>query len=196
VQISGINGNTISTTTCWDYYADGRCGSEPTTKNMAFNSTSGLWESTNIYPDDIYPEIYFAPSSVTWYQAPTNRIFNRANYQILKFNNSFEMVDGMSFFVEFNVAPESLTNSADLEVYLVSKEKNISFFNSDWRNNPDVALVGTINRSQNVHHTHTSNSSHYLVALSTDSNGKVAGLDVSGDFWVVLYNNSPNNNRG
>ncbi len=195
VDISSINGNVTNTTTCWNFFVDGRCDSDARTKSM-INVSGDLWESTNIFPDDIYPEIFFVPSDITWYYAPEDRTFNRNNYQILKFNNPFEMVDGMSFFIEFNTIPQAINNSADLQVYLVAKNKDISFFNTDWRSSPDVSLVGTINRSQNVHHTHTSNSSHYLVALSTDSTGKVAGLDVSDDFWVILYNNSPNNNRG
>ena len=181
---------------CWDYYIDGTCGSTAVTKNMIYNSSSGKWESQNIYPDDIYPEIYFSKSNVTWYNAPSNNIMNRNSYQLFNFKNNFDMVEGMSFFVEINAAPRSTTNSADLQVYLVAKDTDISFFNSNWLSDPKVSLVGTISRNDTYHHSHTANSSHYLVSLQTDASGFVNGLDVSDNFWIVVYNSSPNNARG
>lgn len=104
----------------------------------------------------------------------------------------------MSFWIEVNAAPVSPSNSADLLVYLVKKGKTISFFNSDWRSSADVELVGTINRADAVSHTHTGNSSHHLISLATNLNSTVStgNLDISGDFWVVIYNTSPNTARG
>lgn len=181
---------------CWDYYIDGTCDSAPVTKNMTYNSSSGKWESQNIYPDDIYPEIYFSKSNVTWYNAPSNKIMNRNSYQLFNFNNPFDMVEGMSFFVEINAAPRSTTNSADLQVYLVAKDTNVSFFNSNWLSDPKVSLIGTISRNDAYNHSHTANSSHHLVSLKTDASGLVNGLDISDNFWIVVYNSSPNNARG
>jgi len=58
--------------------------------------------------------------------------------------------------------------------------------------------VGNIAVGTSVHHSHTANSSHYLVSLSTNADKSVGNkhLDVSGDFWLILYNTSPNNARG
>jgi len=63
LEIWGKNGNS-SEEICWDYYVDGTCGSENITKSMTYDGTS--WKSPNIYPDSIYPEIYFANSNLTW----------------------------------------------------------------------------------------------------------------------------------
>jgi hypothetical protein len=108
------------------------------------------------------------------------------------------MTASSSFFIEFNALPNSSVNSASLEVYLVEKNKDISFFNSDWRNNSSVELVGSFDKNSDFHHTHTDDSSHKLVALNTNANGKIGlkNLDIEDDFWVILYSNSPNNNRG
>jgi hypothetical protein len=80
-------------------------------------------------------------------------------------------------------------------VYLVGKGFNISDFqtggplaNEAWQNHASVELVGTINRDEPFHHSHSSNSSHFLVPLSADANGKIGNknLDISGDFWIIL----------
>lgn len=194
--LNTLNGNTGDGDP-WDYYIDGRSGSGPISLSMSWLSGS-TWQSQNVYPDYIYPEIYFAPSSITWANTPQNISTRRNSYQIFHFNNPFTMVPGMNFWIEFNAAPVSTANSADLLVYLVKKGKSISFFNTDWRSSGDVELVGTINRNDSVSHTHSTNSSHYLVSLSTNLDGTVstASLDISGDFWIVLYNTSPNTARG
>lgn len=190
--VNGLNGNT-GDGDAWDHYADGTPGSNPV--NLLMNWQSGnTWKSQNVYPDYIYPEIYFAPSSVTWSNAPSDVNTRRNNYTLMHFDNPFTMVSEMSFWIEFNAVPVSTVNSADLLVYLVEKGKTVNFFNSDWRGSADVELVGTINKNTSFHHTHSVNSSHHLVALSTNADGTVGtkSLDISDDFWIILYNTSPN----
>lgn len=196
LTISTLNGN-IQDNDPWDYYADGTPDSSSINLNMHWSS-GNTWQSDSIYPDYIYPEIYFAPSSITWYNTPLNSNVRRNNYHILHLNNPFTMTSDMNFWIELNTAAVSTINSADLNVYLVKKGKSINFFNSDWRNSNDVELVGTINRNTPFHHTHTSKSSHHLIGLSTNANGTIGtkNLDISGDFWIIVYNTSPNNNRG
>ncbi len=200
VEVLGINGNSTSTP-CWNYYRDGTCGSQsPITKNMIFNSVSVLWESTNIYPDDIYPEIFFTDSDISWYNAPSEDRIWRRNYHILQFDNHFDMVADMSFFIEFNAVPNNTSNSNDLFVYLLAKEaySDPNYFTSDWRSKDYTELVGTVSRNDAFHHVHTDNSAHHLVALSTNSDGTIGfkSLDVSGEFMVILYQDSNNTNRG
>lgn len=195
VEVSGINGDNPSPM-CWDYFIDGTCNSTSTVKTMTYNVVSEKWESANIYPDSIYPEIYFADANTTWYNTPSDLIMNRNSYQMFNFTNPFTMTDNMSFFVEINAVPRSTVNSADLEIYLVEKDVPLSFFNSDWRNSSQASLLGTIARTDVFHHSHNANSSHYLVPVSADSSGLVNGLDVSENFWIVVYNTSPNNARG
>jgi len=198
VEVEGINGQNPSPN-CRNYTVDGVCLPETTTKNMSYNSTSSKWESQNIFPNDIYPQIVFAESNVTWYNQPLDASMWRRNYQLLKFANPFAMADGASFFIELNIAPSSLTNSNDLFVYLISKNANLAtYFNSDWRNKADTELVATFNKTNTVHHQHTANSGHFLVSLSANSDGTIGAknLDVSNQFWVVLYQDSPNIGRG
>jgi len=109
------------------------------------------------------------------------------------------MAGNMNFFVGINAEPVSLANSADLSVYLVEKNKDINFFRSDWRNSPEIELIGTIGKEANFHHNHViGNSSHHLIPLTVNPDGTIGinNIDISGDFWVILYANSPNVNRG
>lgn len=195
-SLSGINqdGGTY-----WNFYADGTPFADTVTKVMTDDNADGRWISANIYPDNIYPEIFFAPSSITWNNTPSDAIVRRSNYHLLHFDNPFTMESGSSFFIEINAVPRSLVNSADLEVYLVEKGKNVDFFNADWRNSADLELVGTIGRDTAYHHTHVAGkAAHYLLALTPNADGTIGNknIDVSDDFWIILYSNSPNNNRG
>jgi uncharacterized repeat protein (TIGR02543 family) len=196
VEVSGVNGDGGA---YWNYFVDGTPDGSPRTKTMSYDNVSGKWRSQAIYPDDIYPEIYFADSDITWYNEPSEMNTWRRNYHILKFANPFSMVADMNFFIEFNVAPASLNNSSDLSVYLVAKDQDINtYFNDDWRSKDRTELVGTINRNQAYHHQHTANSTHYLVALSTNGDGTIGSknLNISDNFYVVLYQDSTNTNRG
>ena len=194
VRIENINGN--GNTSCWDYYADGTCGSSPIELTMNYDSGS-LWESINVYPDYIYPEIYFAPSAITWANAPSNISVRRGSYHMLHFHNPFTMTANQSFWIEFNSVPVNTSTSADMQIYLVEKNHDITYFNSDWRNNAGVELVGTFLRTATFHHTHSANSSHHLVTLSTNADKTVGtkSLDISGDFWVVIYTDAQPANR-
>ena len=181
----------------WDYYVDGTPASEPITMTMEFHEETGKWRSPPIRPDSIYPEIFFADSETTWYNTPSDMIVQRNSYQMIHFKNVFEMVDDMSFFIELYATPRR-NNSADLQIYLVSQNKTSSFFTGDWRNSPDVELVGTISSADSFHHVHTDNSAHYLIGLSANEDGTIGSknLNIDEDFWVIIYSNSPNNNRG
>lgn len=194
LTLSGLNGDGGI---CWRYKVDGTCQSSGLSYTMSYLSGT-TWRKTLVRPDNIYPQIFFASSTITWNNEPSNIDLRRNNYHLLHFVNNFSMVADQSFWIELNVAPVSLVNSADLEVYLVKKGKSTSFFNSDWRSSADVELVGTINRNSVFNHTHSVNSGHFLVSLSTNSDGTVGGknLDISDDFWIILYANSPNTARG
>lgn len=181
----------------WDYYVDGTPDSAPITMPMEFHEETGKWRSPLLFPDSIYPEIFFVGSEVTWFNTPSDMIVQRNNYQLLHFKNVFEMIDDMTFFIELYATPRA-HNSADLQVYLVSQNKTSNFFNSDWRNSPDVELVGTISRNDPFHHTHTGSSSHYVIALFANEDGTLGSqnLNIDEDFWIIIYSNSPNNARG
>ncbi len=195
MEIWGLNGNDPSET-CWDYYVDGTCGSKNIVTQMS--KIGSEWKTGNIYPDSIYPEIYFANSDITWENTPLSKPIRRNEYHIMHFNNPFRMVNDMSFFIEFDAYPNSTVNSADLQIYLVSKEAEITDFNESWFNKDNVELVGTFNKNSPYHHTHSPNSSHRLVPLSTNIDGTIGSksIDVSESFWIVLYSQSPNNARG
>lgn len=182
---------------CWDYYVDGTCNSASANYNLTYDSDNNNWTTSNIYPDTIYPEIYFGPSSITWNNAPLTFPVRRGDYQIFHFSNPFSMVGDMSFWVEFNALPHA-ANSSNMEVFLVEKGKTSAFFQSDWRNSVDVELVGTFLNSATYHHQHhVVNSGHLLVPISTNGNGTVGtkSLDISSEFWIILYTQSPNVDR-
>ncbi len=196
VDISGINGN-LTNNENWNYYVDGTPDSDIRTKTMTYDIGEDMWISENIYPDDIYPEIFFAPSSITWNNAPSSTIIRRSNYHIMHFQNPLTMAASSSFFIELNALARA-SNSQALSVYLIGNGEDISYFSSDWRNKASTELVGTIFNSDSFHHTHTANSAHRLIPLFTNANGRIGtkNLNIDGDFWIVLYSNAPNNNLG
>ncbi|MFA5736927.1 MAG: hypothetical protein WCX70_01330 [Candidatus Paceibacterota bacterium] len=195
-NIAGINGDGDS---YWNYYADGTGDSDVRNKVMTYDGDSGKYISPNIYPDDIYPELYYAPSSITWNNIPSSIDLRRNNYHLFHLNNPFVIRATSTVFIEANATPNSIINSARLDVYLVEKGKSISFFNSDWRNDDGVELVGSFDKNSTYHHTHVEGmSSHHLVALRANEDGTIGekNLDITDDFWVVLYSNSPKTDRG
>lgn len=165
VLISAINGQGGE---CWDYFVDGTCDSEIVERRLTYNSTTGFWDYNRIYPDTIYPEIYFATSEVTWNIAPSRISILRRNYHIFKLKNSFEMDKEMSFWIEFDAIPNNMNNTRNLEIYVVGVGEDLTYFESDWRNKPNTQLVGSLSRNTAKHHEHTTNSSHHLIPLSTN----------------------------
>lgn len=194
-NITGINGDGRET---WNYYANGDPGTENVSREMAYDASLDQWKSSSVYPDNIYPEMYFAPSSITWNNAPVETVLRRNNYQLFHFKNSFSVTGDMSFWIELNAYRRSPTNSADLQFYLVEQNHDISYFQDDWRAKSGVELVGTITKDTAFNHTHTENSSHHLVALSTNSDSTIGSknLHIDNDFWIIAYSNSPNDARG
>lgn len=193
IDLLGVNGEGGNN---WNYYVDGTTAEQ----NISFEMTlaSGTtWEKTTVRPDHIYPTVLFAPTTTTWYYEPTNLSLWRNQYHLLYFNNPFAMVNGMNFWIEFNTTPRSTLNSSDLEVYLVKKDKDITFFQSDWRSSTDVERVVSVDRNQALDHTHTTYSSHHLVTLTANADGTIGtkNLDINDNFWIILYNKSPNINR-
>jgi len=185
-----------SSSTCWNYYVDGACDSE-TLLFPLIESWTNTRIKTNIYPDYIYPEIFFAPSETTWYNEADNISIRRRNYHLLKFANPFTMTDDMSFWIEFNAVPVNTNNSNDLYVYIVGTWENLSYFENDWRNKPNTELVATFNKNSSFHHTHTEHSSHHLVALSTNPDSTIGSknINVAWGFWIILYQDSVAENR-
>lgn len=197
INVSGINGQGEI---CWDYYINGTCNSENLIFNMNYDSIN-IWKKEKIYPDYIYPEIFFAPSIITWNNLPSNISLRRKNYHLFNFTNSFTMVENMSFWIEFNALATSSTSSSDLFVYIIGNGSNsigLDYFTSDWRTKSNTELVSTISRKDSFNHIHTTNSSHKLITLSTNKDGTIGNksLNVSSNFWVVLYQDSNNINRG
>ena len=196
VKITGINGDGGDVT---NYFADGTPKPDEVLKPLSYNPVLGSWISESIYPDSIYPEIYFVPSSVTWNNKPDNEIVRKTNYQILHFQNPYRMVEDMNFFVEINAMPISEIASPDLQVYLVGNNENIKFFNSDWRNRSNVELIGTFGNNTQYNHVHSKDhSAHIVIPLTTDLEGKIGKnkLDINSDFWIILYTDAADNSKG
>lgn len=194
VSLTGINGDGGN---YWNYYADGTPVSDTVTKTMSYDSNLAKWKSTNIYPDSIYPEIFFAPSSITWNNPPNNIVVRRNNYHLMHFDNQFTTTANMNFWVEVNAYRRSAVNSANLEIYLVEKGHDITYFQSDWRAKAGVELIGTVSKDVDFNHVHTSNAAHHLIPLSANADGTFGTkkLNISNDFWVIVYSQSPNDAR-
>jgi hypothetical protein len=175
-----------------NYYTNGTpIGDETKTFTLNYDWVSGKYLYSFLRPDDIYPEIAFLSSSVTHSESPSDILVHRNQYQMMHFQNPFVLGDNTSFFIEFYTVPVSLSGppSVDMQVYLVKKQKTTAFFQSAWINSPDVELVGTINRYDDFSHSHSAYSRHHVIRLSTNSDGTIGNkqLDISDDFWIVLY---------
>lgn len=194
ITLSNISGESQP---YWNYYIDGSPFSDNQTYYMSYLSGT-TWQKTSIPPDSIYPEIFFAPSSVTFSHQPQTTNIRRNQYHLFHYQNPFQMTGDMNFWVEVNAVPNNINNSTDLQVYLVEKNKTINFFQSNWFSSNDAELVGTVSKLATFHHTHNSNSSHYLVTLTPNSDGTVGSkhLDINGDFWIVLNANTPSAGLG
>jgi hypothetical protein len=121
-------------TTNWDYYADGTPYPTTVQKTMTYDADEDKYISENIYPDSIYPEIFFVPSDVTRNNLAQETDIRRGNYHLFHFDNPLEITASSTFFIEFNAKPRSATSSLDLHVYLVKRDKPVTFFNRSWMN--------------------------------------------------------------
>lgn len=191
---SGINGDA---TGYWNYYVNGTPGSSaPTSLSMTHGTGDNY--SAVFRPDQIYPEVYYAPNNVTWYNVPNNTSAYRGAYHIFNFTNNFTMGENMSVWFEFNAAPISATKSSTIQAYIVGTGENLTYFEEDWREKDNTELMGTVSRTTIYDHRHTSNSTHYVVHMGTHENGTVGdkSINISGQFWIVLYQDSLTAARG
>ena len=166
VDIIWINGDG---TGCRNYYASGDCY---THTGLSFPlilswGTGTTRIKTGVRPDHIYPEIFFAPNETFRNTTPSEMAMNRSNYDMIHFKNPFTMEGSMSFFIELNIAPRSTANSVNLNVYLIKKSTALSFFQSNRLWNTWTELLASFTRTAIANHTHTENSSHYLITLTT-----------------------------
>jgi uncharacterized repeat protein (TIGR02543 family) len=180
----------------WDYYVNGTPASTPLSF-QAEHIDEQLWQVYPISPDDIYPEIFFAPSDITWYNTPQDITIHRPQYHIFNYTNPFSMVGDMSLWLEVNAVPNHPRSPA-LSVYIVGNEEDLSYFTDDWRNKANTELMGTISSTTPFHHTHNQNSSHHLIRIGTHDNGTIGTkyLNISDQFWVIIYQEATSTQRG
>ncbi|MGM0572967.1 MAG: Ig-like domain-containing protein, partial [Bacteroidota bacterium] len=191
----------------WNYNVDGTpADNDPTTITISANDLAGpvtqTFDFEPIRPDNIYPEIQFAPSSVVYNNTPENSQIDRDRLHLMKFENPLEVVDNTAFFIEVYAEPvaENPPRPIDLEVYLVGKGKDLTFFDGNWQDDNDVALVRAINWEDPFDHTHSLNSAHHLTPLTASGDPatiKVGTkeIDVNDDFWIVLSVDAQQANR-
>lgn len=197
-----LGGNVLPT----NYYVNGSAYDEGTiTRTLTYrpDTLTNYYETNSsnyIYPDQIYPEIFFMPSNITNNNVPQNKRVSAGNYDLMHFQNPLAITPQTSFFIEFYATPDnSPPYSVDLLVYLVGKGKDISFFNSStWTSDASAELVGSISKDALFNHSHSVNSRHHLVALAANANSTVGtkNLDVTGDFWIVLTTSHSMERRG
>ena len=116
IDLTRINGDWGN---CKQYYASGTCFSSGSSTYPLTYIGSNIRQETWVRPDDLYPQIFFAPNEMVRNTTHSSNIVSLNNYEILHLQNPFTMESGMSFFIELNVAPVSTGNSLDLNVYLV-----------------------------------------------------------------------------
>lgn len=179
--------------TNWDFRTDGTPLPDPNVAMkfiMSKRPSENVWDYTTLRPDHIYPQITFAPYTVTWNNTPTNHLFKQDKFQLLRFTNPFTMTPNAYFYIELYATPVSLSGppSVDMEVYLVGQGRSASYFVGNWITNSDVELVGTFSISSQFNHNHGPNSYHFLIPLTTNSNARVGNkaLNINQDFWIAL----------
>ncbi|MBP6931688.1 MAG: peptidoglycan-binding protein [Candidatus Pacebacteria bacterium] len=184
----------------WDYDASGLPFSTKIQKTMTYDRDEDKYISEDIYPDSIYPEIFFVPSDVTKENPALETNITKDNYHLFHFNNPLTLTNSSSFFIEFNAEPSSGKSSSGLSVYIVKKDTPVTFFDSNWMDSPDVELVGTFDGSSVSNHTHSekNDSQHRLISLTSngDSTLGLNNIDVSNDFWIVLYSDATKIDQG
>ncbi len=195
---SAINSN-------WDFLTNGTPYPSPNLplQKVATKGSENAWSFSQLRPDNIYSEIAFIFDITS---APSNSRFWQNSYELMRFTNHYEITPGTSFFIELYATPTpGSPPSADLQVYLVGQGFDISAFqaggtfaNEAWQNHASVELVGTINRDEPFHHNHGPNSSHYLIPLSANNDGKIGNkdLDISDNFWIILTTGNQLQMRG
>jgi len=192
VDFNGINADWGN---CTHYYASGSCMT--TWFNYPLSLSGGqIWQATGIRPDQIYPQISFATTATTRNNIPEETTLTTNAYSLLHMQNKFSMTGNTSFWIELNTLKKSAT-SVNLSVYVVEKWHDTSYFTGDWLSKTGVEMIGVISKDADFNHIHTANSEHHLIALSTNANGTIGSknLNLSGDFWIVLYPNTTDTNR-
>ncbi len=161
-----INTNADNQSVGWNYFAGGTAGDNNPIIHQMTKDADNFWYSYKtgsggnrpIRPDDIYPEIFFVPSSHAYTNSPEELRINRNNFPIFQFSNPFTIRNNTGFFIEFNTWPQRLSGppSVDLVVYLIdNRVTSETFFSGDWRSSDYTALVGTVNRYDEYSHTHS-----------------------------------------
>jgi len=209
VNVSTDSGNidtVISNLTCisgddgyCNQYVNGTpCMNKTLSYEMALKS--GSIYNLTIIPDYFYPTIFYAPMNTTLYNEPYDIPIWRDNYHLMHFENLFTMTGNTTIFFEVNIDPNSITppSSKDLLVYLVERNQDTTYFEENWIDKDGVELITSINYNDSPGDYHTTNSSHHIIKMSTNSDGTIGNkhLNVTDDFWIVVYCNTNSISRG
>ncbi len=194
VNLSGLNDEDAS---CWGYYTNGTCLRYLASEyNMTLYSKN-IWKKSGILPDTIYPQIGFGDDTIFLDNPPLNMSVWRGSYQLFNYTNPFTITANTTFLIEFDAAPVSLTQSYNLYVYVVGNRSGLNYFTEDWTTKPSTELVATYSKDSTYDHRHSNNSAHYLVTLTTNSNGTIGNnINISGQFWVILFQDSVKVGKG
>ncbi|MFC1697127.1 LamG-like jellyroll fold domain-containing protein, partial [Nanoarchaeota archaeon] len=174
--------------TCNEYYVNGICaGDTPEESNMTYYGNN-LWVQNLVRPDSIYPQIEFADDTLYYFNEPNFMDIYQGEYHIFKVINNFTIVENSSFWIEFDTR-DTPSSTKPLRAYIFDNTTDITTFQTNWLNDANGELVAIINPGDPKHHTHTSNSSHYLIPLTANEDGSIGtnNLDINNQFWLVLY---------
>ena len=168
--------------------------------NLTYTENDGTYHMIQ-RPDQLYPVITFGLNREIWYNTPQDIPIWQENYQIFHFENPFTMTHNTTLFYEFNAVPNALTppTSQQLGVFLVENNQPIDFFETnEWWLSDSAELVNSFKYDDVPSHSHTDNSSHYLVQMGSNADTTIGSkhLNVSGDFWIALVCNANSVGKG
>lgn len=180
--ISGLGGS------CVEFYFNGSCASSSPT-NYSLNYTNGNLYFTNFTKtESLVSRIGFADTNVFYNNNPQNYNLNRYEYYVIKGTNNYTMTSATNLIIELDARKKS-TTTKPLMVYLVDNSQTTALFNSEWANSNYVEIIGVINVSDVTHHSHTSNSTHYIIPITTNSDGTIGSkkINISSNFFIALF---------
>ena len=181
----GLNGSTVqffhktnSTTSDVHYFMNGTAFSGFEQTELLRGNISNIWnfsvDENLVYKADYnFNSTYFYNATRYWYSLTSPN-----QYVKLRFFN-ISSTEQYSFF-EFN-ARNASSNSGVLRVYYC----NSSYVSGNPTANSNCAQFGTIVSNQTFNHTHSINSTHYILPMAI-SGGKLNGVSVTATSYFLL----------
>lgn len=188
ITYTPLNADGVS---CFEFYVNGTCAEDSSTTSDMQYLSGNTWNLSTIRPDNIYQQIEFASDSIYWNNAPSFLDIRRGSYHIFNVTNNYTIDDNTTVWIELDIAPKAGTGY-NTEVYVFDKTTVLTDFQGNWVTG--ATPLAAIEPTDAKNHTHTANSSHYLLTFSTNADTTIGASSVSinDSFWLVVYSEAPN----